>query len=204
MNSYPPSSPPRPLLLGAITRQRRKTSSSALAPPPLLLLSTKMRARNWSRLAIAATTTYYVQCTLLLLVLPTAPTAAGTPPSLPTQDSSAYISRGDLPIEDSSSSSSDGDSASGRLAVVVPAWRGDVDRALAAVARWPPVCSAVTLSRVELVLYMAEGEEESSAAVLLPALERTAGRCFAQTKVVYAHLREQVREGGRGERCVDW
>lgn len=161
---------------------------------------------GWSRVAVAATTTYCVQCALLLLLLPAAPTSAGTPPSLPTQDSRAYISKGDqiLPTEYSSSSSSSGDSTSGRLAVVVPAWRGDVDRALAAVARWPTACSAVTLSSVELVLYMAEAEEESSAAVLLPALERTAGRCFAQTKVVYAHLREQVREGGRGERCVDW
>lgn len=87
---------------------------------------------------------------------------------------------------------SSGHSASGRLAVVVPAWRGDVDRVLEAVARWPTVCSAVTLSKVELVLYKAEGEEESSA-VLLPALENTAGRCFAKTKVVYAHLREEVR-----------
>ena len=158
-----------------------------------------MRVRGWWRLATVATTTYYVQCTLLLLLLlPTSPTAADTP-ILPTQDNSVHISGVNriLPAEDSSSSGGHS-STSGRLAVVVPTWRRDVDRALEAVARWPTACSAVTLSKVELVLYKAEGEEESSPA-LLPTLERTAGRCFAKTKVVYAHLREQVRADDRGD-----
>ncbi|CAN0469445.1 unnamed protein product, partial [Laminaria digitata] len=77
-----------------------------------------------------------------------------------------------------------------RLAVVVPVWSGDVDRALDSVSRWPTACSAVTLSNVDLIMYKAEGDEESSEA-LLPVLERTAGRCFSETKIVYAHLREE-------------
>lgn len=90
-----------------------------------------------------------------------------------------------------------------RLAVVVPCYEGDLERALASVARWPQACSPVTLSSVDLILYKAEGDEES-AKTILPALEQTAGRCFADTKIVYGHLRDEVSSvvrsgaGGRG------
>lgn len=78
------------------------------------------------------------------------------------------------------------------MAVVVPVWEGDLDRALDSVSRWPSTCSEVTQNNVDLILYKAEGDEESSGTIL-PVLERTAGRCFSKTKIVYAHLAEEVR-----------
>lgn len=78
-----------------------------------------------------------------------------------------------------------------RLAVVVPCHDGDLERALASVARWPKACSPVTLSNVDLILYKAEGDEES-AETILPALQETAGQCFANTKIVYGHLADEV------------
>lgn len=78
-----------------------------------------------------------------------------------------------------------------RLAVVVPCHDGDLERALASVARWPKACSPVTLSNVDLILYKAEGDEES-AETILPALQQTAGQCFANTKIVYGHLADEV------------
>lgn len=50
----------------------------------------------------------------------------------------------------------------------------------------------LTQRNVDLVLYYAEGEEDEGAASALSEIEDTAGRCFAETKLVYADLTEEV------------
>lgn len=82
-----------------------------------------------------------------------------------------------------------------RLAVVVPAHRGDLDRALASLSRWPSACSEVTLSSVDLILYYA-GDVDEKSSQILPSLSYTGGRCFSNTQVVYANLTAEVREEG--------
>ena len=164
--------PPHPDC-GSETRRRCWLALCSPDHPPVAMV-----VRLWTRVAAAAIALCHAQRALLLTA---AAGAAGTEQALalPTLDS-AHV-------------------ASGRLSVVVPVWSGDVDRALDSVSRWPTACSPVTLSNVDLIMYKAEGDEESSE-TLLPVLERTAGRCFAKTKIVYAHLREEVRgkERGRG------
>lgn len=82
-----------------------------------------------------------------------------------------------------------------RLAVVVPAYEGDLDRAVASLGRWPTDCSSVTQENVDLVLYYAEGEEDAASVdAATTALAESAGRCFAKTLTVYAHLSEEVRK----------
>lgn len=82
------------------------------------------------------------------------------------------------------------------LAVVVPAYQGDLDRTVASLERWPSNCSPLTVENVDLVLYYAEGEEDKSAVEeAAGVIAATAGRCFANLRVVYAHLREEVRLG---------
>ncbi|CAB1103554.1 unnamed protein product [Ectocarpus sp. CCAP 1310/34] len=79
-----------------------------------------------------------------------------------------------------------------RLAVVVPAYKGDLDRAVASLGRWPTDCSSVTQRNVDLVLYYAEGEEDAAPVdAATTALAESAGRCFAKTLTVYAHLSEE-------------
>ncbi|CAM9350086.1 unnamed protein product [Scytosiphon promiscuus] len=79
-----------------------------------------------------------------------------------------------------------------RLAVVVPAYRGDLDRAVASLERWPSNCSPLTLQNVDLVLYYAEGEEDSAAVdAATGAIADSAGRCFANLRTVYAHLEKE-------------
>eukprot|EP00904_Undaria_pinnatifida_P002830 jgi/Undpi1/12548/HiC_scaffold_6.g02217.m1 len=135
-----------------------------------------MRIRDWSKLAATATTAFHVQYALL-----PAPTTTSTGNRIrPTQESSST----------SSGSGSAHTASPPRLAVVVPTWRGDVDRALEAAARWPTACSAVTLSQVDLVLYKAEGDQGSSASSL-SSLEKTGGRCFSKTKFVHANLADE-------------
>lgn len=81
------------------------------------------------------------------------------------------------------------------LAVVVPAYQGDLDRAVASLERWPTNCSPLTVENVDLVLYYAEGEEDRSAVEeAAGAISATAGRCFANLRIVYAHLDEEVRK----------
>lgn len=81
-----------------------------------------------------------------------------------------------------------------RLAVVVPAYRGDLDRAVASLERWPSNCSPLTLQNVDLVLYYAEGEEDSvEVDAAAGAIADSAGRCFANLRTVYAHLEKEVR-----------
>lgn len=89
----------------------------------------------------------------------------------------------------------------GRLAVVVPVYEGDLDKSLKSMALWPKVCHEETLSKVDLVLYKAEREDEGTRESLPRALEETAGECFAETKVVYANLKDEVR---RMSLCDIW
>lgn len=82
--------------------------------------------------------------------------------------------------------------SSRRLAVVVPAHAGDLSRVVESLERWPRTCSPITKQHADLVLYYAEGTDEKLDAVV-PILTETAGSCFANTKIVYAHLAEEVR-----------
>lgn len=85
-----------------------------------------------------------------------------------------------------------------RLAVVVPAYKGDLDRAVASLERWPTSCSPLTLQNVDLVLYYAEGETDREAVEAASrAIAATAGNCFANLRTVYANLQEQVNERER-------
>lgn len=91
-----------------------------------------------------------------------------------------------------------------RLAVVVPAYKGDLDRAVASLGRWPTDCSSVTQQNVDLVLYYAEGEEDAASVdAATTALAESAGRCFSKTLTVYAHLNEEVRKSIREQSCYD-
>lgn len=81
-----------------------------------------------------------------------------------------------------------------RLGVVVPVYRGDLLRAVASLGRWPTNCSPSTLHNTDLVLYYAEGEEDSPTVdAAADTIIATAGACFSTTRVVYAHLEEEVR-----------
>ena len=84
------------------------------------------------------------------------------------------------------------ESASQRLAVIVPAHAGDLSRAVSALDRWPQACSPVTQQNVDLVLYYAEGEDDSGPSEALEGIAAGAGRCFESTKLVYANLNEEV------------
>lgn len=84
-----------------------------------------------------------------------------------------------------------------RLAVVVPAHAGDLPRAVSALDQWPKNCSPVTQQNVDLVLYYAEGEEDAGPAAALEVIASSAGRCFANTKLIYANLNEEVRGNER-------
>lgn len=79
-----------------------------------------------------------------------------------------------------------------RLAVVVPAHAGDLPRAVSALDRWPKTCSPITKANVDLVLYYAEGEGDTEPLVALDAIASSVGRCFRNTKLVYAHLTPEV------------
>ena len=80
-----------------------------------------------------------------------------------------------------------------RLAVVVPAHRGDLPRAVSALDRWPKSCAPATQANVDLVLYYAEGEDDTEPLAALEAIASTAGRCFGDTKLVYANLIPEVK-----------
>lgn len=82
------------------------------------------------------------------------------------------------------------------LAVVVPAHRGDLDLAVHSITNWPQptVCSPLTKANTDLVLYYAGGEEDAEAvAAAADTIAKTAGRCFAQTRMVFAELEKKVR-----------
>ncbi|CBJ28689.1 hypothetical protein Esi_0117_0079 [Ectocarpus siliculosus] len=77
-----------------------------------------------------------------------------------------------------------------RLGVIVPAYDGDLARAVSSLERWPVKCSPLTLKNADLVLYYAE-EASSATASALDSISSTAGRCFSRTRVVYANLAEE-------------
>lgn len=83
------------------------------------------------------------------------------------------------------------------LAVVVPAHRGDLDLAVHSITNWPlqARCSPLTEQNVDLVLYYAGSSEEDDEAVSAAAdtIAKTAGRCFANTRTVFAELEKKVR-----------
>ena len=82
------------------------------------------------------------------------------------------------------------------LAVIVPVYRGDLSRAVSSLERWPSTCSPLTEQNADLVLYYAEGEEDAPAVTAaLDTIRETAGNCFAETRLVYAHLSQEVRNG---------
>lgn len=97
----------------------------------------------------------------------------------------------------SSLSARRGSAGQQHLGLVHPVYRGDLARAVSSLRRWPTNCSPVTQQNVDLVLYYAEGEEDSlMVAAALETIGETAGRCFSKTRTVYAHLDEEVRVGG--------
>lgn len=80
-----------------------------------------------------------------------------------------------------------------KLAVVVPAHGGDLTRALASLSRWPTACYGSTLANTELVLYFAgTADDPTWTDNVLPELERTGGRCFAATRVLFGNLTAEV------------
>lgn len=88
------------------------------------------------------------------------------------------------------------------LAVVVPVYRGDLSRAVSSLDRWPSTCSPLTERNADLVLYYAEGEEDApTVTAAVETIKETAGRCFAQTRLVYAHLSVEVSVVGLGVHC---
>lgn len=112
----------------------------------------------------------------------------------------AALAQNEIPTQHAPAPVEEAGTTGGRLAVVVPAHKGDLHQALESLQRWPTACSAVAKAKMDLVLYKAEGEDAESSASILPALDSTAGRCFANTKVVYANLRDEVRKrDGREE-----
>ncbi|CAM9552037.1 unnamed protein product [Ectocarpus sp. 4 AP-2014] len=77
-----------------------------------------------------------------------------------------------------------------RLGVVVPAYDGDLARAVSSLERWPAKCSPLTLKNADLVLYFAK-EASSATASAHDSISSTAGRCFLRTRIVYANLAEE-------------
>eukprot|EP00903_Cladosiphon_okamuranus_P007272 g7050.t1 len=80
------------------------------------------------------------------------------------------------------------------LAVVVPAHRGDLDLAVHSITNWPQptVCSPLTKTNADLVLYYAGGQEDAEAvAAAADTIAKTAGRCFGVTRTVFAELEKE-------------
>lgn len=78
-----------------------------------------------------------------------------------------------------------------RLGVVVPAFAGDLSKALNSLAYWPTTCYQSTQRRMDLILYYAGGVEDK-VAELLPGLAETGGRCFARTRLLLGNLTDEV------------
>lgn len=97
-------------------------------------------------------------------------------------------------IATSSSTTAEGQELDQHLAVVVPSHRGDLSRTVASLSRWPTYCSPVTQKYVDLILYYAEGENDDAVDAALHTIAASAGQCFANTRVVFANLKEEVRQ----------
>ena len=81
-----------------------------------------------------------------------------------------------------------------KLAVIVPAHGGDLRKALKSLSGWPKACSQTTLRHVDLVLYYAGAEDDEGwDYTVMPELEKTGGRCFSQTSVIFGNLTVEVR-----------
>ncbi|CAN0338180.1 unnamed protein product [Ectocarpus fasciculatus] len=107
--------------------------------------------------------------------------------SSPTGDSKLLAAGSVMPADEPQRPEKDS-----KLAVVVPAYKGDLDRAVASLGRWPTDCSPLTVQNVDLVLYYAEGEEDSEkVGAAAEVIAATAGRCFAGVRTVYAHLEQE-------------
>lgn len=79
------------------------------------------------------------------------------------------------------------------LAVVVPTHAGDLKDAVLALSRWPNVCSAITLHRMQLVIYYAANTGDGVwSEEIIPTVAQTAGRCFQRTRVIFADLDKEV------------
>lgn len=79
------------------------------------------------------------------------------------------------------------------FAVVVPAHAGDIGEAVVALSNWPSVCSAVTLHRMQLVLYYSGTAEDGVwSDETVTTVAKTGGRCFQRTRVVFADLDDKV------------
>ena len=79
-----------------------------------------------------------------------------------------------------------------RLAVVVPTHAGDLPETLKSLENWPNKCSLETMHYVDLVIYKAEGPDDATEKEALPRFRETAGKCFANTKIVYGDLSKEV------------
>lgn len=81
-----------------------------------------------------------------------------------------------------------------KLAVVVPTHAGDLADALVALSSWPDVCSAIALAHMQLVLYYSGNVGDGAwSDDVIPTVERTGGRCFERTRVVFADLDKEVK-----------
>lgn len=85
-----------------------------------------------------------------------------------------------------------------RLGVVLPATSNNLQQVIESIRRWPipTECSTSTSQHADLVLYYAEHTNTDDTAYILPYLffiEQSAGRCFANTRIVFANLSNEVR-----------
>lgn len=89
-----------------------------------------------------------------------------------------------------------------RLAVVVPTHAGDLEKAIASLAKWPQNCHNLTLQHADLIVYYAGGADEP-VRLALANIAATGGRCFAHTKLLLAKLTKKVESGATfGVRCA--
>ena len=80
------------------------------------------------------------------------------------------------------------------LAVIIPAYREDLQQAVSSLQRWPTVCSSLTQGNADLVLYYAEDKEEEGRDNLtsfMESISQGAGRCFARTRTVYTTFHQK-------------
>ena len=99
--------------------------------------------------------------------------------------------RGDPPIPVLQPITEKHDETNLRLGVVVPAYSGDLNKALNSLKYWPTTCYQSTLRKMDLILYYAGGAEDEVENVL-PGLAETGGRCFANTRLVLGNLTAEV------------
>ncbi|CAM9634328.1 unnamed protein product, partial [Scytosiphon promiscuus] len=77
------------------------------------------------------------------------------------------------------------------LGVVVPTHAGDTVETIQSLEKWPSKCTEDTLAHVDLVIYKAEEYDRRIENELLPRFRATAGRCFADTRIVFGGLSKE-------------